>query len=180
MDLLAFFLLSFVLKTAWGLPAADAVALPSVTLSQGTYVGTTTTVARASVTSVQKYLGIKYAPLPTRFSPPGTLPTSTGVVPATAYSSQCPGAVPSSQPFFADNNVGASEDCLHVNVYKPISSSTALKAVMVWIHGGALLFGSSSYSLYEGATLAANNDVIVVTFNYRTNSRSSLDLTLDR
>ena len=38
-------------------------------------------------------------------------------------------------------------------------------AVMVWIHGGEFVNGSSTE--YPGHVLAAFNDVIVVTFNYR-------------
>ena len=38
-------------------------------------------------------------------------------------------------------------------------------AVMVWIHGGAFSFGSSTG--YYGGVLAALNDVIVVSINYR-------------
>ena len=41
----------------------------------------------------------------------------------------------------------------------------AKMAVMVWIHGGAFKHGSSTE--YPGHVLAAFNDVIVVTFNYR-------------
>lgn len=37
--------------------------------------------------------------------------------------------------------------------------------VMVWIHGGAFSLGSSTG--YYGGVLAAFNDVIVVSFNYR-------------
>ena len=38
-------------------------------------------------------------------------------------------------------------------------------AVMVWIHGGRFALGSSSH--YPGGVLAAFNDVIVVSLNYR-------------
>lgn len=38
-------------------------------------------------------------------------------------------------------------------------------AVMVWIYGGGFEIGSSTE--YQGHVLAAFNDVIVVTFNYR-------------
>ena len=38
-------------------------------------------------------------------------------------------------------------------------------AVMVWIHGGAFALGSSSG--YPSGVLAAFNDVIVVSINYR-------------
>jgi len=37
--------------------------------------------------------------------------------------------------------------------------------VMVWIYGGGFWYGSST--VYPGGVLAAFNDVIVVSFNYR-------------
>lgn len=40
---------------------------------------------------------------------------------------------------------------------------------MLWIHGGAFILGSALNRLYEGDTLAAYNDVVVVTINYRVN-----------
>lgn len=65
-----------------------------------------------------------------------------------------------------------SEDCLYLNVYAP-SSLPPLGgfAVMFWIYGGALEFGTSSQPGYDGSSFAAYQDVIVVTFNYRTNSQ---------
>ena len=36
---------------------------------------------------------------------------------------------------------------------------------MVWIHGGALVVGMAS--MYDGSTLAAIEDVVVVTIQYR-------------
>ena len=38
---------------------------------------------------------------------------------------------------------------------------------MVWIHGGAFRTGSGASPLYEGTTLAARGDVVVITINYR-------------
>jgi len=38
---------------------------------------------------------------------------------------------------------------------------------MVWIHGGAFTAGGSSQPVYDGARLAAEADVVVVTINYR-------------
>lgn len=40
------------------------------------------------------------------------------------------------------------------------------KAVMVWIHGGAYIFGDSLQSTY-GPDFILGEDVILVTFNYR-------------
>lgn len=72
-----------------------------------------------------------------------------------------------------------NEDCLFVNVFVPSTTKWSKpddkKAVMVWIHGflpvvprergPAFTLGSSTE--YPGHVLAAFNDVIVVTFNYR-------------
>ena len=38
---------------------------------------------------------------------------------------------------------------------------------MVFIHGGAFLYGAGSLPLYDGAYLAASGNVVVVTLNYR-------------
>lgn len=40
---------------------------------------------------------------------------------------------------------------------------------MFWIYGGNLQFGDAGLSFYDGSTLAAHENVIVVTTNYRTN-----------
>jgi|TARA_B110001454_G_scaffold215551_1_gene237203 para-nitrobenzyl esterase len=59
-----------------------------------------------------------------------------------------------------------SEDCLTLNIWSPDLSSGQLP-VMVWIHGGAFNTGAGSQPMYEGSHLAKNNDVVVVTINYR-------------
>ncbi|XP_033111164.1 neuroligin-4, Y-linked-like [Anneissia japonica] len=57
------------------------------------------------------------------------------------------------------------EDCLTLNVYRPNNRSGISLPVLVWIHGGAFLSGAGSD--YDGGTLAAYADVVVVTINYR-------------
>ncbi|XP_060524766.1 acylcarnitine hydrolase-like [Cylas formicarius] len=59
-----------------------------------------------------------------------------------------------------------SEDCLFLNVYTPPRNITKQLPVLVWIYGGALLAGCSSFEEFAPGDLA-NEDVIVVTFNYR-------------
>ena len=46
---------------------------------------------------------------------------------------------------------------------------------MVWLHGGAYMFGSGSQPLYDGSVLAASCDVIVVTINYRLGALGFVD-----
>ncbi len=59
-----------------------------------------------------------------------------------------------------------SEDCLYLNVWTS-GLDDARRPVMVWIHGGGLFSGSGSSPAYDGASLAARGDVVVVTINYR-------------
>ncbi|XP_053110824.1 fatty acyl-CoA hydrolase precursor, medium chain-like isoform X2 [Hemicordylus capensis] len=59
-----------------------------------------------------------------------------------------------------------SEDCLYLNIYSPAHSDKKAKLpVMVWIHGGGLLIGAAL--IYDGSVLAAFEDVVVVTIQYR-------------
>ena len=61
----------------------------------------------------------------------------------------------------------ADEDCLFLNIWAPSGSSAGgARPVMVWLHGGAYIFGSGSQPLYDGSVLAASCDVVVVTLNY--------------
>jgi len=63
-----------------------------------------------------------------------------------------------------------SEDCLFLNVFAPSTPAPAGgRAVLFWIYGGALQFGSAGLPEYDGSGFAAYQDVIVVTTNYRTN-----------
>ena len=68
-----------------------------------------------------------------------------------------------------------SEDCLFLNIWAPHQNIVKRvfqrlakpKPVMVWIHGGAYVVGSIWEDQYNAIALAATQDVIVVTVNYR-------------
>ena len=61
----------------------------------------------------------------------------------------------------------SSEDCLFLNVWRPAGAAAGAKLpVMVWIYGGAFLFGSGSNPTTSGVGFAKQG-VILVTFNYR-------------
>lgn len=67
-------------------------------------------------------------------------------------------------------NGTVAEDCLFLNVYAPRSSfgrSTRLPVVM-YIHGGAYIFGSGS-SKWLNPHMYTKHDVILVSINYRLN-----------
>lgn len=59
-----------------------------------------------------------------------------------------------------------NEDCLNLNVFTPRAERGARLPVMVWLHGGALIFGGGGLPLYDGVPLA-HQGVVVVTLNYR-------------
>ena len=61
--------------------------------------------------------------------------------------------------------IGTSEDCLYLNIWKP--NTEGPHPVMVWIHGGKFLFGSANQEAYNGSTLAQDQNVVVVSINYR-------------
>ena len=63
----------------------------------------------------------------------------------------------------------ASEDCLFLNVWTPALEKGAPLPVMVWIHGGAFLWGSAGAPLYDGHNLAKTGNVVVVGINHRLN-----------
>jgi para-nitrobenzyl esterase len=71
---------------------------------------------------------------------------------------------------------GVDEDCLTLNVWCPARPAAEPRPVMVWIYGGAFVTGGSALATYDGARLAAEQDVIVVTVNYRIGALGFLDL----
>ncbi|KAJ3557787.1 hypothetical protein NP233_g11658 [Leucocoprinus birnbaumii] len=65
-------------------------------------------------------------------------------------------------------NATESEDCLTVNIWAPSLSRKQRTAVMIWIYGGGFVFGTSNLPTYNGQFIVRDNeDVTVVTFNYR-------------
>jgi cholinesterase len=62
-----------------------------------------------------------------------------------------------------------SDDCLTLNIWTKPQTGEKSKAVLLWIFGGAFFMGNTAAKLSNGARLANENDVIVVSANYRTN-----------
>ncbi|KAL5019674.1 hypothetical protein ScPMuIL_002566 [Solemya velum] len=60
-----------------------------------------------------------------------------------------------------------NEDCLYLNLWVPQTRSSSGLSTLVWIYGGAFSSGTSTLSIYDGRYLAAKNDVIVASMNYR-------------
>jgi para-nitrobenzyl esterase len=118
------------------------------------------------------WLGIPYAAPPVgpqRWRAPAPPPRWDGVRDAVAPASPC---VQYASRFggLEDLPRGApagAEDCLYLNVYAPRSATpgTGRLPVMVWIHGGGNVVGHAGF--FDGGNLAAREDVVVVTINYR-------------
>jgi para-nitrobenzyl esterase len=113
------------------------------------------------------FKGIPYAAAPigeARWKPPADMPPWSDLKAATQFGPAC------TQPTYRDTGVYSndltptSEDCLTLNVWAPSGARRA--PVLVWIHGGALVTGSSKESLYDGERLASH-EIIVVSINYR-------------
>ncbi len=137
-------------------PAADQ---PTVRIPQGVLTG------RADA-EVAAFKNIPYAAPPTaerRWRPPGPAPTWQGQRDASAYGPLCIQAPPNGDPGVGP--LPMSEDCLNLNVWRPIGVRQAAP-VMVWIHGGGLVNGSGTAPLYDGTSLAKRG-MVVVTLNYR-------------
>ena len=60
-----------------------------------------------------------------------------------------------------------SEDCLYLNIWTPASVSVKPRAVIVFVHGGSNITGYTADPVYDGATLARDEDAVVVSVNYR-------------
>jgi para-nitrobenzyl esterase len=125
---------------------------------------------------------------PNRFRPPCTPEPWTGVRDCTEYGPSCPQMTVAeftgqALPDVAESMMGVwntervtSEDCLVLNVWTPSLDGSALRPVLLWLHGGGLNTGSASWPLYDFANLARHNDVVVVSLNHRLGVLGFLDL----
>lgn len=65
-----------------------------------------------------------------------------------------------------DYGLPTSEDCLNLTVWSPDGATRDNpRPVMVWIHGGGFLNGSSD--IYNSRALTTRGDIVVVSINYR-------------
>lgn len=125
-----------------------------------------------NVNGVNKFLGIPFAKPPIgerRFLPPIENDPWEEVLDAGAFKAspmQLPGSSEGAM-YPPEKRTPPSEDCLYLNVYAPDNSAGKSLPVMVWLYGGHYMNGSSTSEGCEGSNFAKNQNVIVVTFNYR-------------
>ena len=151
-----------------------------VTVAQGTLTGVTTADG-----AVEVYAGIPYAAPPVgdnRWRPPQPAEPWEGVRACDRFAPMS--MQPETNTAFAsltdifvyhsfrislkDNwREARSEDSLYLNVWKPAGKQEKLP-VLVYIHGGSLTTGQTSYGAYNGEAMARDG-IIVVNFAYRLN-----------
>ncbi|XP_070593952.1 cholinesterase-like [Erythrolamprus reginae] len=122
--------------------------------------------------SVTVYLGVPYAEPPLgklRFQKPLPHQPWSQTLEATSFGNSCPQFIFRDAPEAElwSYKTTLSEDCLSLNIWVPPPQPSSSVPVLVWIHGGAYLMGTSSVDMFNGAFLAATENVIVVTINYR-------------
>ena len=146
------------------LGAAAATPACEVTSSQGVVRG-------VHAGEGCEYWGIPYAAPPVgslRFLPPVDNTTTYGQpLDATAVPNACPQTGPGGSTY--------DEDCLFLNVHAPPNATAA--PVLVFVHGGGYAMGSGAER--NGSALARNEDVVVVTLNYRLGALGLLALDED-
>ncbi len=138
--------------------AALAQSPPQVNTAEGTVAG-------LRVGGVSEFRGIPYAQPPVgdlRWQPPVAAKPWSGVRQATMFGPAC--AQITTLGAFA-GPATANENCLTLNVFTPSTGAAAKLPVLVWIHGGGNMDGSSAG--YDGSRLASRGHVVVVSVNYR-------------
>jgi para-nitrobenzyl esterase len=110
------------------------------------------------------FKGIPFAAPPVgalRWRAPAPVKPWSGIKRADAFAHACMQA-PNSQ----GNTAPVSEDCLYLNVWTPAASARERLPVIVWIHGGGYVGGSTSIGMYDGSGYARKG-VVLVSLAYR-------------
>jgi para-nitrobenzyl esterase len=148
------------------LPASATAAGPVVQTAAGRVQGTTES-------GLDVFRGIPYAAPPVgnrRWLPPAPVQPWTDVRDASAFGPACP-QDPDEHEML--EGTPTSEDCLTLNVWTPSTSGRA--PVMVFVHGGGFIAGSTWDPWYDGAAFARRG-VVLVTLQYRVGPFGWLDL----
>lgn len=110
------------------------------------------------------FKGIPFAAPPVgelRWKAPAPVKPWAGVRKADTFADACMQA-----PNTQGNTAPVNEDCLYLNVWTPAKSASQKLPVIVWIHGGGYVGGSTSIPMYDG-TGFARKGVVLVSLAYR-------------
>ncbi|KAE9977068.1 hypothetical protein BLS_000797 [Venturia inaequalis] len=129
---------------------------------------------------VKAFLGIPFAlSPPERFSAPQDPKPWTGTLKAQKIKPSCMQQFSGQESsairnftitIFSTPMPEESEDCLYLNVWVPGGHPPEGGfSVLFWIYGGNFAFGTAGLPMYNGEHIAADQGVIVVGANYRTN-----------
>ena len=151
--------------------ANESVGFPVVSTTSGKFAGLT-------IRNTNVWIGIPYAAPPVgalrwqKAQPYVVNSSQNGIIRnATHYAPMCP-------QMDLDGTVSSTsdEDCLYLNIWAPSMPSPRSTGypVMLWIHGGGLVAGSSTTVIYDGlswtnAAIQVNRSFIMVSMNYRLN-----------
>ncbi|MEX0940970.1 MAG: carboxylesterase family protein [Pseudomonadales bacterium] len=120
------------------------------------------------------WLGIPYALPPVgaqRWRAPGSPHKWRGRLAALEAGNVCP-QVSTGERGRSGQLIG-NEDCLYLNVWAPafgvgqVPTGPERLPVMFWIHGGGNSIGHGASAMYNGALLASEQRLVVVSINYR-------------
>jgi para-nitrobenzyl esterase len=140
-------------------------SMPTVAIDAGRVEGVTV----PTLPQGAAFLSIPYAAQPVgelRWRAPQPAPAWTSILRAKNFSPACPQAASGWLPeTLGVTSMPTDEACLYLNVWTPHLAPDARLPVLVWIHGGGNVEGSSEWPLL-GETLAARG-LVVVSINYR-------------
>lgn len=117
---------------------------------------------------VEAFLGIPYAAAPVdglRLRSPRPAAWWSGERDCTAIGAASLQALGGAQTWLNEPIARQSEDCLFLNAWSP--GRGGAHAVLVWFHGGATRNGHGGSASIDGARLAREQGIVVVTVNYR-------------
>lgn len=144
-------------------------------MSTGPEIATTAGVVRGLVDEelgIRTWRGVPFGgdtSGPRRFSAPTPVQPWRGVRDATQFGPPAP------QPTYSwTDKVIGDEDCLHLDIVRP--DHDEILPVIVYLHGGSFIMGSSHERMLRGYHLSRTVDAVYVSVNFRLGVLGYLDL----